>query len=956
MRFSGRSATTPMARELGEGSVDLARSKCDHPPRAMSTAPSHVLQRLANLPEPQRKLGPYRLLRPLGKGGFAEVWLAKETFGGIEIRDAAVKLFPLQNDGPLSSGSRPSTGGSQRIIEEARALCQVEHPNVVRFYQLAVDEHASLIGLAMEYVAGRSLEDRFIENAVLDIDEVLAAGVAVASALSAVHRAGFVHRDVKPANIVEYQGVYKLIDFGIAASHDATKPRPEATTGGVVIADDLPIEIGKTRLSELADRLTLQSSARASITGTAGYADPICLRDDRPASAESDIYGLGATLYRCLSGKLTAASTNTTSAFDRRVLDGRAPAPPIESYVELPSGLADLINRMLSLDAGQRPSADQVAHELEQIRAERRGRKRTLPDEATGPFRGLDRFEQQHRDVYFGRAPEIASSVEILRTKGLLTLMGPSGSGKSSLARAGVLAAVSEGALPGWPRSWDVVIASPGLDPRGAVGEALARVLPGALSMSPDTLVDALVQRAGNEGRGTILLLDQAEELATQASGSGQAWMLQLVERVATQKRPGLRMVVAVRQDYLDDVMGLSKSLGMALGQSLLLIRPLTETEWGSVLDQALSVYGYSFEDEALRGKVLEEMRASTTSMPLNQFALTELWQHRDAEKKLLTHAGYEAIGRISGALERHADRTLDGLVGRDVKREEVARRVLLSMTTPKGDARAPAKLEETQGRIGSPQVLSILEGLEEARLVVREPSGWTLAHDVLLLQWKRLRGWIQDARRDRELAEEIRGDAERWEEHRDAAMLWKKRRLAAALDLMKRDPAALQDLARSFVRESRAVERQGRLMAAGAAVLVVLIAMGGTAKYVVDTKQEQRRAEDALSKLTAETKAKIAAWESLNTKQKELDDRDTKLNAATQRLDDIKRNYIANIRSMEAETANCKRAREVMEAALAELGSDLPKEPRKKLVVVPSPPVVPPPQLPDDPGSYDMQ
>src|SRR6185503_15013517 len=115
-----------------------------------------------------------------------------------------------------------------------------------------------------------------------------------------------------------------------------------------------------------------------------------------------------------------------------------------------------------------------VAIRLEQIKIELAGQRRALPPESVGPFRGLGRFEQGDRDVYFGRASEVAAALEMLRSRGVVALVGPSGSGKSSLARAGVLPAVADGALGGWPKRWDTAVVEPGKDPHAAIAAALA--------------------------------------------------------------------------------------------------------------------------------------------------------------------------------------------------------------------------------------------------------------------------------------------------------------------------------------------------------------------------------------------------------------------------------------------------------------------------------------------------
>src|SRR6185436_11823596 len=133
------------------------------------------------------------------------------------------------------------------------------------------------------------------------------------------------------------------------------------------------------------------------------------------------------------------------------------------------------VDALLDPESAKRPrSAEAVAWELERIRREIAGRSRPLPPEERGPFRGLGRFEEEDRDVYFGRSVEIAAGLEMIRARGLVALVGPSGSGKSSLARAGVLPAIVDGELGPWPRSWDAVVVTPGVDPWTAITRALA--------------------------------------------------------------------------------------------------------------------------------------------------------------------------------------------------------------------------------------------------------------------------------------------------------------------------------------------------------------------------------------------------------------------------------------------------------------------------------------------------
>jgi eukaryotic-like serine/threonine-protein kinase len=118
----------------------------------MSSIESPALAQLLAQPEHERHLGPFRLLKQLGKGGFAPVWLATEVYGETELRTVAIKLFAFDASSDPSSAGSTRTHLPDRILEEARALCRVEHPNVVRFHAVVTDPDQALLGLVMEHV------------------------------------------------------------------------------------------------------------------------------------------------------------------------------------------------------------------------------------------------------------------------------------------------------------------------------------------------------------------------------------------------------------------------------------------------------------------------------------------------------------------------------------------------------------------------------------------------------------------------------------------------------------------------------------------------------------------------------------------------------------------------------------------------------------------------------------
>src|SRR5215471_14798334 len=165
-------------------------------------------------PEDARRLGPFRCKDLLDKAGAAPVYRAVEEHGGMRLREVAVKVFDMQ----------------ARVVDEARSLCKVQHPNVIRFHTLATDSKRGLMGLVMEFAEGISVERELADLPPGDARRMALAveiGLDIASALAAVHEAGVVHCNVKPSNIVLTNGTHKLINFGIAAS-----VRPGAERGG----------------------------------------------------------------------------------------------------------------------------------------------------------------------------------------------------------------------------------------------------------------------------------------------------------------------------------------------------------------------------------------------------------------------------------------------------------------------------------------------------------------------------------------------------------------------------------------------------------------------------------------------------------------------------------------------------------------------------------------------------
>ena len=351
-----------------------------------------------------------------------------------------------------------------------------------------------------------------------------------------------------------------------------------------------------------------------------------------------------------------------------------------------------------------------------------------LPPVELGPFRGLAQFEADDRDVFFGRDNEIAAALELLRAHGMVSLVGEAGSGKRSLARAGVLASILDGALGVGPAAWDASLLTLGADS----GEAIA----------------AALERGQRSGRGVLLLIDHLEDIATLPSeAKASAAMSDLARICGAGAPPNVRVVGCVQRDLLGAVAEKHADIHVALTRGAFTVAPLTSAALGDGIDRALAAYGFSFEDEKLAASVQKELDG--VSMLGAQFALARLWELRDDTKKELTRAAVEAIGGVRGALEKHVAAALALLDRGGPDARVAAREVLRALATPARTRRPPtiANLET----LARPELVRRVVGtLEAARLVTRDGDAVALAHEGLFARGSALAGWLdgtQEAR-----------------------------------------------------------------------------------------------------------------------------------------------------------------------------------------------------------------
>ncbi len=442
------------------------------------------------------------------------------------------------------------------------------------------------------------------------------------------------------------------------------------------------------------------------------------------------------------------------------------------------------------------------------------------------PFKGLASFEPVDADYFFGRERLVAELVARLVGAGFLGIVGPSGSGKSSVLRAGLLPALAGGVLPG-SEGWRRLLLRPGERPL----EELRRVL---VSGAKDPLAEAL-DTLPSSAR-LLLAVDQLEELYTACrSDAERAAFADTLARAAADPDGRAVVVVALRADFYGRFAAYP-GLAELLGGNQVLVGPMQASELRRAVELPAGRVGLRVEPE-LADALVDDVEGEPGALPLLSTALLELWQKR--QDNALTLAAYRESGGVHGAVARLAEGTYARVPD---ERRQLVRAIMLRLVgEDEGDA--PVRRRAPLGELDlerNEDVADVLATLADSRLVTVSEGSVEVAHEALLREWPRLREWIEEDAEGRRLRRHITQAATEWDAAgRDQGELYRGARLAAALDWTADHALDVNELEREFVTESREASeketkrvrrtnRRLRGLLAGVAVLLVAAVAGG--------------------------------------------------------------------------------------------------------------------------------
>ena len=503
-----------------------------------------------------------------------------------------------------------------------------------------------------------------------------------------------------------------------------------------------------------------------------------------------------------------------------------------ETVTQVDAGAGQASRRRRELRAIEHELAANVI-DLQTLR-ERTGRRGRRPVGRVCPFKGLEPFDVADAELFFGRERLVSEIVARLPGRSLVGVVGPSGSGKSSAVRAGLLPALAAGVLPGSER-WTRVVVRPGQRPLATLARALA-------AQDADPLASALARV--QTGSRLVVVVDQFEEVFTTAEPAQRAAFMDALVRDDER----LLTVLAIRADFYGPCAE-HPQLARRLGESHVLVGPMRPDELARAIEAPAAAAGLAVERE-LVGRLVDETAGATGGLPLLSTTLVELWERRSGDR--MTMRAYERTGGVRGAVARLAETAYEKLAGAD---RPTARNMLLRLAgAGEGEVavrrRVPLGELDLERRASAGRVLDVLT---QYRLVTVGGETVEVAHEALLREWPRLRDWLEHDAEARRLHRHITLAASEWQAaQRDPAELYRGARLASALDFAADHGEALNELERSFLAEARSVSERDavrtrrlnrRLRVLLAAALVALVAACGAGIVALDRGSVARRA-----------------------------------------------------------------------------------------------------------------
>jgi WD40 repeat protein/class 3 adenylate cyclase len=438
----------------------------------------------------------------------------------------------------------------------------------------------------------------------------------------------------------------------------------------------------------------------------------------------------------------------------------------------------------------------------------------------TRPYRGLFAFREEDAPFFYGREAFTGMLLEAIREQSMVAVVGPSGSGKSSVVHAGLLAQLrGQG-------NWLITSFRPGDRPFRSLAGALVpylepdlsrtdqlvetNKLAEALSQGDVSLMDVVNNILAERPPGTRLPLvgDQFEELYTLVPEHNLRthFMDVLTDAVFDQQyrsSPVFSFILTLRADFMGQALA-HRPFADALQETDVILGPMTQGELGRAIINPAKRLNVHYE-AGLVPRILDDVGQEPGNLPLLEFALAMLWDKRESD--MLTHQAYEAIDRVDGALARHADAIFDALSSDE---QQSARRIFIQVVRP-GEGTEDTRRLASRAELGEADWV-LVQHLADSRLLVtsRDAEGEEtveVVHEALIRGWGRLRKWMEADRDFRVWQERLRAAIRQWEaSDRDEGAMLRGVTLDTAEGWMAERPADLSQVELEYIETSGAL------------------------------------------------------------------------------------------------------------------------------------------------------